>query len=190
MDRRPPGGRNHRDPRGRGVLKGSLGSALTFRVPGGRLGRFRSIVVGAPSSPSASGSSCFSAIAAPGVPVRARPRSGGLPSRAGWLELECDAARDRRRRRRRHRAANRARRPRAASARARRVRTPGAVAGRERPVTARAPDAAAFVSVARAGCGARLGDARPAAAYLKFGIVANGQQISIKWAKAAGHAIA
>jgi hypothetical protein len=29
-------------------LKGALGSTLTFRVPGGRLGRFRSIVVGAP----------------------------------------------------------------------------------------------------------------------------------------------
>jgi hypothetical protein len=30
-------------------LKGSLGSTLRFRVPGGELGRFRSIVVGAPS---------------------------------------------------------------------------------------------------------------------------------------------
>jgi len=29
-------------------LKGSLGPALRFRVPGGELGRFRSIVVGAP----------------------------------------------------------------------------------------------------------------------------------------------
>jgi hypothetical protein len=29
-------------------LKGSLGSTLKFRVPGGELGRFRSIVVGAP----------------------------------------------------------------------------------------------------------------------------------------------
>src|SRR5215471_20791629 len=29
-------------------LKGSLGSTLQFRVPGGQLGRFRSIVVGAP----------------------------------------------------------------------------------------------------------------------------------------------
>ncbi len=29
-------------------LKGSLGSMLRFRVPGGELGRFRSIVVGAP----------------------------------------------------------------------------------------------------------------------------------------------
>jgi hypothetical protein len=29
-------------------LKGSLGSTLRFRVPGGELGRFRSIVVGAP----------------------------------------------------------------------------------------------------------------------------------------------
>jgi hypothetical protein len=29
-------------------LKGSLGSSLRFRVPGGELGRFRSIVVGAP----------------------------------------------------------------------------------------------------------------------------------------------
>jgi hypothetical protein len=29
-------------------LKGSLGSTLRFRVPGGSLGRFRSIVVGAP----------------------------------------------------------------------------------------------------------------------------------------------
>jgi hypothetical protein len=29
-------------------LKGSLGSTLRFRVPGGALGRFRSIVVGAP----------------------------------------------------------------------------------------------------------------------------------------------
>src|SRR3954465_3834700 len=31
-----------------GYLKGSLGSTLRFRVPGGELGRFRSIVVGAP----------------------------------------------------------------------------------------------------------------------------------------------
>jgi hypothetical protein len=30
-------------------LKGSLGSTLRFRVPGGELGRFRSVVVGAPS---------------------------------------------------------------------------------------------------------------------------------------------
>jgi hypothetical protein len=30
-------------------LKGSLGSTLRFRVPGGELGRFRSIVVGAPA---------------------------------------------------------------------------------------------------------------------------------------------
>jgi hypothetical protein len=30
-------------------LKGSLGSVLRFRVPGGELGRFRSIVVGAPA---------------------------------------------------------------------------------------------------------------------------------------------
>jgi len=29
-------------------LKGSLGSAVQFRVPGGSLGRFRSVVVGAP----------------------------------------------------------------------------------------------------------------------------------------------
>lgn len=29
-------------------LKGELGAAVTFRVPGGRLGRFRSLVVGAP----------------------------------------------------------------------------------------------------------------------------------------------
>jgi hypothetical protein len=29
-------------------LKGSFGETLTFRVPGGRLGRFRSLVVGAP----------------------------------------------------------------------------------------------------------------------------------------------
>ncbi len=29
-------------------LKGSLGDSVTFRVPGGRLGRFRSVVVGAP----------------------------------------------------------------------------------------------------------------------------------------------
>lgn len=29
-------------------LKGSLGSTLRFRIPGGELGRFRSIVVGAP----------------------------------------------------------------------------------------------------------------------------------------------
>lgn len=29
-------------------LKGALGSVLRFRVPGGRLGRYRSIVVGAP----------------------------------------------------------------------------------------------------------------------------------------------
>src|SRR3954471_12539903 len=29
-------------------LKGSLGSTLRFRVPGGELGRFRSVVVGAP----------------------------------------------------------------------------------------------------------------------------------------------
>jgi hypothetical protein len=29
-------------------LKGALGAALRFRVPGGELGRFRSIVVGAP----------------------------------------------------------------------------------------------------------------------------------------------
>ncbi|HEY7290226.1 MAG TPA: hypothetical protein VH583_10355 [Vicinamibacterales bacterium] len=31
-----------------GYLKGSLGSTLQFRVPGGHLGRFRSVVVGAP----------------------------------------------------------------------------------------------------------------------------------------------
>src|SRR3954468_3963799 len=31
-----------------GYLKGSLGSTLRFRVPGGELGRFRSITVGAP----------------------------------------------------------------------------------------------------------------------------------------------
>lgn len=31
-----------------GYLKGGLGSTLRFRVPGGELGRFRSIVVGAP----------------------------------------------------------------------------------------------------------------------------------------------
>lgn len=31
-----------------GYLKGSLGEALQFRVPGGELGRFRNIVVGAP----------------------------------------------------------------------------------------------------------------------------------------------
>jgi hypothetical protein len=30
-------------------LKGSLGSSLEFRVPGGSLGRFRSVVVGAPA---------------------------------------------------------------------------------------------------------------------------------------------
>jgi hypothetical protein len=30
-------------------LKGSLGQALTFRVPGGQIGRFRSVVVGAPA---------------------------------------------------------------------------------------------------------------------------------------------
>jgi hypothetical protein len=30
-------------------LKGSLGSTLRFRVPGGELGRFRSVVVGAPA---------------------------------------------------------------------------------------------------------------------------------------------
>src|SRR4051794_3532390 len=30
-------------------LKGSLGATLRFRVPGGELGRFRSVVVGAPS---------------------------------------------------------------------------------------------------------------------------------------------
>jgi hypothetical protein len=29
-------------------LKGSLGEAVTFRVPGGRLGRYRSLVIGAP----------------------------------------------------------------------------------------------------------------------------------------------
>jgi hypothetical protein len=31
-----------------GYLKGSLGATLQFRVPGGELGRFRSVVVGAP----------------------------------------------------------------------------------------------------------------------------------------------
>src|SRR5262245_28342008 len=29
-------------------IKGSLGEAVTFRVPGGRLGRYRSLVIGAP----------------------------------------------------------------------------------------------------------------------------------------------
>jgi hypothetical protein len=49
-------------------LKGSLGSALTFRVPGGRLGRFRSIVVGAPEFAVGQRIVVFLGYRAPGVP--------------------------------------------------------------------------------------------------------------------------
>jgi hypothetical protein len=49
-------------------LKGSLGSALTFRVPGGRLGRYRSIVVGAPEFAVGQRIVVFLGYRAPGVP--------------------------------------------------------------------------------------------------------------------------
>ena len=48
MERRPPGDRNSRDHRCRGVAQGSLGRTVQFVVPGGTLGRYRSLFVGAP----------------------------------------------------------------------------------------------------------------------------------------------
>jgi hypothetical protein len=49
-------------------LKGSLGPVLTFRVPGGRLGRFRSIVVGAPDFAIGQRVVVFLGYRTPGVP--------------------------------------------------------------------------------------------------------------------------
>src|SRR5262245_36659810 len=48
-------------------LKGNLGSVVQFRVPGGSLGRFRSIVVGAPQF--AVGQRCFLFLASRGPTV-------------------------------------------------------------------------------------------------------------------------
>lgn len=49
-------------------LKGALGRALTFRVPGGRLGRYRSLVVGAPDFAVGERVVVFLGYAGPGIP--------------------------------------------------------------------------------------------------------------------------
>ena len=48
VDRRSPADRDDRHARGRELSERYVRSALQFRVPGGQLGRYRSIVVGAP----------------------------------------------------------------------------------------------------------------------------------------------
>ena len=71
-------------------LKGSLGAAVEFRVPGGRLGRYRSIFVGAPEFAVDQQVVVFLGAQAPSVPhvlglsqgvFRVVPNAGGT----GWM---------------------------------------------------------------------------------------------------------
>jgi hypothetical protein len=68
-------------------LKGALGSALTFRVPGGRLGRYRSIVVGAPDFALGQRIVVFLGHQAPGLPYVLGLGQGVyrlVPTDSGW----------------------------------------------------------------------------------------------------------
>ena len=71
-------------------IKGAFGPTLRFRVPGGDLGRFRSIVVGAPEFAVDSASSSFSARAGRACPTcsvsaRACSASSAPADDSGWL---------------------------------------------------------------------------------------------------------
>jgi hypothetical protein len=71
-------------------LKGSLGSTLRFRVPGGELGRFRSIVVGAPAFAVDQHVVVFLGARGPSVPhvlglSQGVFRMARAPDNSGWL---------------------------------------------------------------------------------------------------------
>jgi hypothetical protein len=71
-------------------LKGGLGSTLRFRVPGGELGRFRSIVVGAPSFAVDQRVVVFLGVHGPSVPhllglSQGVFRVSRAPDDSGWL---------------------------------------------------------------------------------------------------------
>ena len=156
-------------------LKGAFGPTLRFRVPGGDLGRFRSIVVGAPEFAVDERVVVFLGARGPSVPLRARSEPGCVPRRprrrtSGWLVTPPAIAPVRGRRR-----AHRPRRPVAPSAAARRVRAARACA------CCRARNEAAARGHPRGR--AALGQAQPALAYLKFGVTIGGRQVTLKWAQ-------
>src|SRR5258708_347085 len=71
-------------------LKGSLGSTLRFRVPGGELGRFRSVVVGAPAFAVDQRVVVFLGAQGPSVPHLLGMSQGVFrvaraPDNSGWL---------------------------------------------------------------------------------------------------------
>ena len=158
-------------------LKGSLGETVQFRVPGGSLGRFRNIVVGAPQftigqrvirlsgQPRADGSLC------------AGPEPGRLSTRAvGAGRLDGDAAADRADGRR----ADRPRESQSASVAARGFRTSGAGAGRDTADDRDQAPSTASVVLMLAVIAMSSAHARPALAYLKFGFEVNGRQVTLE----------
>jgi hypothetical protein len=73
-----------------GYLKGALGQTLQFRVPGGQLGRFRSVVVGAPEFAADERLVVFLGATGPMVPYILGLNQGvyrivPAPAGAGWL---------------------------------------------------------------------------------------------------------
>jgi hypothetical protein len=69
-------------------LKGELGSTLQFRVPGGRLGRFDSIMIGAPSFTVGQNVVVFLGAHGPSVPYLLGLGQGVfrlVPGQGGWL---------------------------------------------------------------------------------------------------------
>jgi len=69
-------------------LKGALGSTLQFRVPGGRLGRFRSVTVGAPEFTVGQRLIVFLGASGPGLPFIVGLGQGVFrvtPSGQQWL---------------------------------------------------------------------------------------------------------
>ena len=154
-------------------LKGSLGDVVQFRVPGGSLGRFRNIVVGAPQFTVGQQVIVFLGSRGPTVPYVLGMSQGVfrlVQSQGDWMVTPPPiVATTRWPHRERH----------FATVATRRIRTPGPRAGRNGTMI---PDRAL-----RRWCGLMvamamlLGHARPALAYLKFGSEANGREVTLKW---------
>lgn len=69
-------------------MKGALGPVLQFRVPGGRLGRFRSVLVGAPAFALGQRIVVFLGARAPAIPYVLGLSQGVfrvLPGAGGWM---------------------------------------------------------------------------------------------------------
>ena len=62
-------------------LKGDLGEHVTFRVPGGQIGRYRTVFVGAPEFKRRGRGRPVPKTRGPSYPVHRRPEPGGVPSR-------------------------------------------------------------------------------------------------------------